>query len=135
MAAGPDERLPYLAPALWRLLEELPSTRNGLARSERHLLEAVAAGARTPADAFVASMAAEEAPFMGDTTAFDRLEGLRGLVGGDGELHVTDSGHAVLAGEADRVALLGYDRWLGGVHVRAPDALWRWDEERRAPTR
>ena len=46
-AATPDERLPYLAPALRRLLEELPGARDGLGRSERQLLEAVAAGART----------------------------------------------------------------------------------------
>ena len=79
-AATPDERLPYLAPALRRLLEELPGTRDGLGRTERQLLEAVAAGARTRVDAFLASMAAEEAPFMGDTIAFDRLAELDGLV-------------------------------------------------------
>ena len=78
VAATPDERLPYLAPALRRLLEELPGTRDGLGRSERQLLEAVAAGARSRADAFLAAMRAEEAPFMGDQTAFDRLAGLEG---------------------------------------------------------
>ena len=80
VAATPDERLPYLAPALRRLLEELPGTRDGLGRSERQLLEAVAAGARSRGDAFLAAMRAEEAPFMGDQTAFDRLAGLEGLV-------------------------------------------------------
>ena len=132
-AATPDERLPYLAPALRRLLEELPGTRDGLGRTERQLLEAVAAGARTREQAFVASMAAEEAPFMGDTIAFDRLEGLEGLV--DGGLRLTAEGQAVLAGEADRVALVGFDRWLGGLHVTAHENLWRWDRERGAPTR
>src|SRR3954470_16378720 len=62
IAAMPDERLPYLAPALRRLLEELPGTRDGLSRSERHLLEAVAAGARSRIEAFVAAIDAEEAP-------------------------------------------------------------------------
>ena len=97
-AATPDERLPYLAPALRRLLEELPGTRDGLGRTERQLLEAVAAGARTRGDAFLASMAAEEAPFMGDTIAFDRLAGLDGLVHGNGSLQLTDDGEAVLGG-------------------------------------
>jgi len=32
----------------------------------------------------------------------------------------------VLAGQADRVALLGIDRWLGGTHL-TPAATWRWD--------
>ena len=132
-AATPDERLPYLAPALRRLLEELPGTRDGLGRTERQLLGAVAAGARTREQAFVASMAAEEAPFMGDTIAFDRLESLDGLV--DRGLEVTDAGREVLAERADRVALIGFDRWLGGLHVTARENLWRWDRERGAPTR
>jgi Domain of unknown function (DUF1835) len=131
VAATPDERLPYLAPALRRFLEELPGARDGLARSERHLLEAVAGGARTRIAAFLAAMDAEEAPFMGDTTAFERLDGLAGLVQ-DNQL--TDDGRAVLAGEKDRVELIGYDRWLGGLHVTG-DNLWRWDAERNAPTR
>jgi hypothetical protein len=135
-AATPDERLPYLAPALRRLLEELPGVRDGLGRSERHLLEAVAGGARSPIDAFLAASDAEEAPFMGDTTAFDRLASLDGLVGdGGGALELTADGEAVLAGEADRVELIGFDRWVGGLHVRAGGDLWRWDAERSAPTR
>ena len=133
-AATPDERLPYLAPALRRLLEELPGTRDGLGRTERQLLEAVAAGARTPVDAFLASMAAEEAPFMGDTIAFDRLAELDGLVSGNGSLQLTEDGRAVLAGDKDRVALLGFDRWIGGLHVRAEGPLWRWDHARAVLT-
>jgi hypothetical protein len=134
-AATPDERLPYLAPALRRLLEELPGTRDGLGRTERQLLAAVAEGARTREQAFLASMAAEEAPFMGDTIAFERLDGLGGLVAANGELRLTDDGRAVLAGDADRVELIGFDRWLGGLHVSAAGELWRWDPERGAPTR
>ena len=129
-AATPDERLPFLAPALRRLLEELPGTRDGLGRTERQLLEAVAAGACTRVDAFLASMAAEEAPFMGDTIAFDRLAGLDGLVRDNGSLQLTEDGEAVLAGRLDRVELLGFDRWIGGLHVRAEGPLWRWDHAR-----
>ena len=129
VAASPDERLPYLAPALRRLLEELPGTRDGLARTERQLLEGVAAGARTREQAFLAGMAAEEAPFLGDTIAFDRLAELAPLVT-SGTLELTDSGRAVLDGRADRVELLGFDRWIGGLHVRAEGPLWRWDRER-----
>src|SRR4051812_32633172 len=60
-AATPDERLPFLAPALRRLLEELPGARDGLGRTERALLAAVAAGASTREQAFLAVMASEEA--------------------------------------------------------------------------
>lgn len=43
----------------------------------------------------------------------------------------TSLGADVLAGRADRVALVPLDRWLGGVHLRAGAPLWRWDRERR----
>jgi hypothetical protein len=43
----------------------------------------------------------------------------------------TSLGADVLAGRADRVALVPLDRWLGGVHLRPGAPLWRWDRERR----
>jgi hypothetical protein len=135
-AATPDARLPFLAPALRRLLEELPGARDGLTRTERQLLAAVADGARTREQAFVAAIAREEAPFLGDTIAFDRLEelarGPRPLLATDGGLALTSDGEDVLAGRADRVALIGFDRRIGGLHLRAGNGLWRWDEERGA---
>jgi hypothetical protein len=39
---------------------------------------------------------------------------------------ITDAGRDVLAGRADRVELLGIDRWLGGTHLNGADAP-RWD--------
>jgi hypothetical protein len=134
-AAGADDRLPFLAQALRRLLEELPGAEDGLSRTERQLLAAVAAGARTREQAFFGAIAAEEAPFLGDTIAFDRLEELGGgavpLVADDeGALTLTEAGADVLGGRADRVQLIGFDRWLGGLHLRAGDGLWRWDGAR-----
>jgi len=43
----------------------------------------------------------------------------------------TSLGAGVLAGRADRLALVPLDRWLGGVHLRPGAPLWRWDRERR----
>ena len=131
-ATTPDERLPFVAPALRRLLEELPGARDGLSRTERQLLAAVAAGARSRGQAFLAASEQEEARFLGDDTAFQRLEELASgphpLL--TPELELTEAGAEVLAGRADRVALNGFDRWHGGVHLRAGDGLWRWDAER-----
>jgi hypothetical protein len=41
---GDTDQLPYLASALTRHLEEFPSSRNGLSRSERQILEALQDG-------------------------------------------------------------------------------------------
>jgi hypothetical protein len=42
-------------------------------------------------------------------------------------LELTAAGRAVLAGDADRCALLGLDRWVGGIHVSGPEPAWRFD--------
>ena len=108
-ATAPDERLPFVAPALRRLLEELPGARDGLSRTERQLLAAVAAGARTREQAFVAAAAKEEAPFLGDDDRVRAPRGARSRAAparhGRRALALTDAGADVLAGRADRVAL------------------------------
>ena len=47
-----------------------------------------------------------------------------------GEFALTQAGRDVLAGAADRVALCGIDRWLGGVHLNGRGPTWRWSRER-----
>jgi hypothetical protein len=117
--------LPFLAGALRRLLEELPDTRSGVSRTERQLLEALADGPTTRVEAFLACAAREEAPFAGDVWVFRTLAGLGPLVTAGPRVELTDEGRAVLAGEADRVELLGIDRWVGGTHL-VPGRVWRW---------
>jgi DNA-binding transcriptional MerR regulator len=136
--------LPFLGPALLRLLEELPAPGDGLSGTERRALQAIAAGAGTPAAAFVAAQKLEEAAFLGDAWFYRTLAGLAGLVDplpappplSDPNdfirlpLRLTRDGERVLAGELDRVELLGVDRWVGGTHV-TPGSLWRWDPAAR----
>ena len=141
--------LEFAATALRRLLEELPAVGDGLSQTERLALAALAAGARTPLDAFVAVQEEEPAPFLGDTWFFRTLallgagrnrlvatergeplpapppNGDRGAFTGLG-LRLTRAGERVLEGAADRVALLGVDRWVGGTHV-STGSPWRWD--------
>jgi DNA-binding transcriptional MerR regulator len=144
-------RLPFLAPALRRLLGELPAPADGLSLTERAALEVVATGPHTPPAAFVAVQRREEAPFLGDTWFYRTLAALgRGenrLVEtdegtalppppplGDGgrfaqlRLRLTAAGERTLRGEADRVELLGIDRWIGGTHVTSA-RTWRWDAD------
>jgi hypothetical protein len=131
------------------LLEELPAPADGLSRTERSALQTVAAGARTPPAAFVAAQRLEEAPFLGDAWFYRALSALgqgetRLLESDDGtplpppppladsqhfarlQLRLTATGEHALRGEADRVELLGSDRWIGGTHITA-DNNWRWD--------
>ena len=141
--------LPFLAPALLRLLEELPAPVDGLSGTERRALQAIAANARTPQSAFAAAQRLEDAPFLGDACFYRALATLgRGLVRlvetqegeplpappplSDGHafarlpLQLTAEGRRVLRGELDRVDLLGVDRWIGGTRV-TPENTWRWD--------
>ena len=143
----------FSRPRCERLLEELPDVADGLSRTERLILQAVAGGARSPFRAFLATQDLEEAPFLGDAWFFRSLSALgqgeaRLLETEEGEplpsppplsdgqdyarltLRLTASGERVLAGEADRVELLGVDRWLGGSHVTA-ESGWRWDSAAR----
>jgi hypothetical protein len=65
-------RLPWLAPALRRLLEE----REPLPRTRRQLLRALESGPRRPPEAFLASQEQEEAIFLGDEWCFVHLHEL-----------------------------------------------------------
>jgi hypothetical protein len=119
--------LPFLRPAVVRLLEEYPAVEHGLGRSERQALEAVATGARTPAEAFEAAQSTEEPRFLGDGSFLGILDRIAPLVGSGPDLRLTELGSRVLAGETEFVSR----RWIGGVEIRPPDPAWRWDSGHR----
>jgi len=155
IAAG-TAPLPHLRAALLRHLQEFPSVRNGLSRSEAQTLEAIGGGRNVLSDAFLASHhEREEMIFLGDTVFASYLErlshGSRPLVlltdgspivppRGSGNTTgfwsrraiLTDTGEQVLAGEQDAVALRGIDRWLGGTYLQGTEARWRWDDSATA---
>ena len=153
LTATPPDELPFLGAALRRLLEELPDATDGLSRTERLALESVAGGATTPLAAFLAEQEREEAPFLGDAWFYRTLSALgtgsaRLLETDEGDelppppplsdghsfphlrLRLTATGERVLRGDADRVELLGVERWIGGTHV-TPESGWRWDSAAR----
>ena len=148
LLAGDGGALPFLAPALRRHLEQFPSVRNGLSRSEQQALEAIADGAATVREAYLASHPRREEPiWLGDLTFVSYLEELSRddtplvmIDGGtqgvseadfsallDHRVSITDAGREVMEGRADRVRMNGIDRWLGGVHLRGRVVPWRWD--------
>jgi hypothetical protein len=149
------EPLPFLAGALERFLEELPSVDNGLARSEQQLLEAIAQGPKNFSEAFQIAARREERIYCGDLSAARYLErmgsGAEPLVlfpSGErihaprsdadsaafrnADLSLTHAGRAVLTRERDWIEMGGADRWLGGMHLEGPKAQWRWDRGRRS---
>ena len=158
LVAGGTAALPWMGPALMRHLEQFPSTRNGLSRTEQQALEAIAGGAATVGDAYqVAAQQREEATWLGDAPFADYLDELAAgeaplIAFDDGgsdharseagipsifarRVRLTDAGRAVLEGREDRVRLRGIDRWLGGVHLRGRAIPFRWspDERRIVP--
>ena len=134
LASRWDPALPFLGPALYRLLEEYPSVSNGLSRTERQLLAAGVAGARHRRDYYEKSQALETCPW-GDASVFLRLDALATgphpaltRIGRD-EFEVNEQGRQLLAGNEDWVRSSGgIDRWIGGVHLVGQEARWRWNE-------
>lgn len=136
--------LPLLRSALRRHLEQFPSVRNGLSRSERQILEAAEDGRLNVAQLFVEDQRMEERIFAGDLIFFNYVRNLAEcptplialtppeedddsiLVFRKSAARLTAAGRAVLANQSDHVRLNGIDRWLGGVHLRSGD-FWRWD--------
>jgi hypothetical protein len=128
--------LPFLADALERFLEELPWTSDGLARSERQLMEGLANGASSFSHVFQYATMKEERIYCGDSSAalyLDRLSrGQTPLVSvSDAKFSLTDAGRSVLRGDEDWISLGGSDRWLGGMHLEGSNARWRWDSANR----
>ncbi len=143
---GGTAALPFLAPAITRFLEEYPWTRDGLSRSERRLLELARDGPIDLAAVHPRMVGAGDVYHVTDRSLVDMANalstwppallvyaGANGDASGPlrGTVALTEVGWAVLAGRADRVALAGLDRWLGGVHLQGRTA-WRWDGERQA---
>lgn len=132
--------IPHLRNALVRHLQEYPSKKNGLSRTERQILEAIASGPLTPLQVFAASQSKEESIYMGDSTFWLYMQRLGGLLDGfnlghrDKPVSITALGLEVLAGRQDWIHISGIDRWLGGVHLHGPAAAWRWDDATRSLT-
>ncbi len=143
--------LPFLAGALRRHLQEFPSVKNGLSRTESQALAALADGPRTVGEVYTAAHhEQEDAIFLGDHVFGRCLERLsrveRPLVLSDdgspsaaprhaerfaaywgSRVTLTNFGRAVLDGREDHVQANGLDRWLGGVHLSGKRVGWRWD--------
>lgn len=146
--------LPFLRGALIRLLQQYPSVRNGLNRTENAILEELANGPVNFGPLFKRTQLEREDPmFMGDTTFMAYLEGMSNVarplllyidgtavtasgparnrdISSQREIAITTLGETVLHGEADWIGINGIDRWIGGVRLAGKGPVWRWDGER-----
>jgi hypothetical protein len=126
--------LPYLARALERFLEDYPSTRDGLSRTERRLLSVAEEGLPF-AHAFRRMHHGEDAYYIGDESFMTLIEELSStsppLVEiADRSISLTAEGREVLAGRRDRVSY-GLDRWMGGCRLKTGETpIWRWNGEK-----
>lgn len=133
-----EPEMPFLSAALIRLLEEYPSSHDGLTRTERQLLETIAAGTTKRKALWWASQQLETSCW-GDLSVYLRLDLMiaapHPLVERVDDDHVglTTAGHRVLAGDM-RCDPREIDRWLGGVHLGHGLPDWRWDESARSVT-
>jgi len=154
LIGGDTSSLPYLAAALTRHLEEFPGVSGGLSRSEAEALAAIEAGHSTPVAVFLEVAKKEKSIFLGDIVFYWYLERLsdsdtplvtwkdgsrvvapRGKEDSrefvTGELSLTDTGRAVMAGKKDWQSINRNSRWLGGVEIKPGTDGWRWDPGER----
>jgi hypothetical protein len=130
--------LPFLAGAILRHLEQFPSVKTGLNRTETQLLKAVLSGTHAPVEIFNESQRAEERVFVGDTIFWGYMDVMLKsrpplLVeqsAAPRRIEATANARKVVNGELDWLAINGIDKWLGGVHITAGN-LWRWDPARQ----
>ncbi len=146
-----NDTLPFLRPALRRLLEEFPWCRDGLTRTERQILSLINSGESQPRELFIKNMNMETALFIGDQPTYRCLEDLSSSASpliscSDGtsfhysfndkqslestleqRVCLTQAGKDVLQGNAHGDEFLERDFWLGGVHLKSDGVYWHWD--------
>ncbi|AYF49749.1 DUF1835 domain-containing protein [Pseudomonas fluorescens] len=145
LAHGNHPSLPFLAPALLRQLQELPSQHNGLSLTEQLSLSYIAEAGPVPFGRVFAELMAkrEPLPFLGDMM-FHAL--LRPLIDAEQPLLIETStdqpwprrpltltalGHAVLKGDAYWLDHASDVRWVGGVCLSPRQPHWTLDDQRR----
>jgi hypothetical protein len=142
-ASAGTPALPTLGPALRRHCQELPWLGSGLSLTQQLILALLEEAPRTANEVFGALMRGREPlPWLGDIMFAAIVQDMKRVrepvftASFEGEdrswprelLAITGLGRAVLAGEADYLALDPPPRWVGGIPVGAGHPDWRWDE-------
>ncbi|BCG64657.1 MAG: hypothetical protein methR_P2448 [Methyloprofundus sp.] len=134
--------LPFLKGTILRLLEEYPSSFNGLSRTSHIALDIIATNPCRPEQAFARYQKTEERRFLGDSSFWLILEQFlacqtplitlatgRNLNIPSTEkqlLSITQTGKDILVGKQNWLDLYEPNFWIGGVHL-ATNNIWCWD--------
>jgi hypothetical protein len=134
--------LPFLEGTVLRMLEEYPSTLNGLSRIQQDILEIVSQGEEMLGKIFVAQQEREERVFLGDTVFMDTVnemldpnsalltseygEKLTLPFSPEKKVKITAYGLEILYGKQHWLEKHTIGKWLGGVHLN-PQNIWLWN--------
>jgi hypothetical protein len=142
LAFNENQALPFLAPALRRQLQELPSLRDGLSLSERFVLQITHELDRPTLGQVFNELNSlrEPLPFLGDSMFYAVARALIDVpnplirqfdIQNDWSrrpLELSGLGRRVLAGEAYWLDHISTARWVGGVHIEPGRPHWALDE-------
>ncbi len=130
----PTALLPFLKGAIYRMLEEYPSTKHGLSRTAYQALLIISNGIDNPVDIFVKYQTFEERKFMGNTIFWKilkELENAKVIETNEEKLIITSLGKKLLNGNENWLNIKPIQRSIGGVNLNEEN-LWCWDMENKS---
>lgn len=123
------EILPFLKGAVYRMLQEYPSTKYGLSRTEYQALQAISDGQSKRTELFQKCQSLEGRKFMGDMIFWKILEDFEahGIIEDNNDLlSITLLGKKILSMEENWLNIKNIQRSIGGVNI-SHENLWCWD--------
>jgi len=121
---------PFLGDAILRMLEEYPSSSNGLSRTAQQALKIISEGEERPLRVFCSNQELEKSVFLGDSSFWFILQELLTSAppllklpegkelslpaSPDQKLTITREGRDILSGKRSWIDITKIDRWIGG---------------------
>ncbi|CAA6802784.1 MAG: Unknown protein [uncultured Sulfurovum sp.] len=125
----PTALLPFLDSAVYRMLQEYPSTTHGLSRTAHQALLIISNGINERVDIFTKYQSFEERKFMGDVIFWKILEEFKihnVIEEKEERFNITPLGKKLLDGEKNWLSIATIQRSIGGVNL-SQENLWCWD--------
>lgn len=129
----PTALLPFLKGAVYRMLQEYPSTQYGLSRTAYQTLLIISNGINQRIDIFTKYQSFEERKFMGDMIFWKILDDFEthGIIEQKEEaINITSLGEKILNGQKNWLSISNLERSIGGVTL-SYENLWCWDMKKR----